>query len=97
MVERCNAINARDADRLKRVYTKDASEPEWLAKEWFPNYERWGIKMEVAEVKKISIVGIDASGSFQLKVSGRKFATANVDVLYVKEGTEWKIESVAER
>lgn len=99
MVERCASINARDGDRLKRVYSKDASEPEWLIENWFPNYNQYNIKMKVAKIKKITIVGIDAAGSYVLSLSGQmsRSSIAPVDVLYIKEGADWKIESVIER
>ena len=99
MVERCAAINARDGDRLKRVYAKDASEPEWLIENWFPNYIQYNVTMKVAGVKKITIVGIDGVGTYVLRLSGQlgRSPTAEVEVLYVKEGPDWKIDSVAER
>ena len=90
MVERCAAINARDGNRLKRVYAKDASEPEWLIKNWFPNYNQYSVTMEVSKVKKITIVDIDAVGAYVLSLSGQlaRSSIAQVDVLYIKEDNE---------
>jgi len=99
MVERCAAINARDKERLKRVYAKDASEPEWLINNWFPNYIQYNITMKVADVKEITIVDMDAVGTYILSLYGQlgRSPRAEVEVLYIKEGPDWKIDSVAER
>ena len=55
--------------------------------------------MKVAKIKKITIVDIDAVGTYVLSLSGQlaRSSIANVDVLYIKEGADWKIESVIER
>ena len=97
MVERCEAINARDGDRLKRVYAKEASEPEWLIENWFAEYNQYNITMNVVGINKITIVGIDAAGSYVLSFTGRRSSSSTVTVLYVKEDSDWKIESVIER
>lgn len=98
MVERCDAINARDVNRLKKIYVKNSPDLDWLIKEGLPDFSRWGISHEVSEMKKITIVGVDAAGAFTLQLSGRlaRNPVAHVDVLYIRDGTQWKIESVAE-
>ena len=99
MVERCDAINARDVNRLKKIYVQNSSDLEWLIREGLPDFSRWGITHEISEVNRITIVGVDAAGAFILRLSGRlaRSPVAKVDVLYVKEGVQWKIVSVAEQ
>ncbi|UCG09340.1 MAG: hypothetical protein JSV83_12045 [Desulfobacterales bacterium] len=99
IVERCDAINDRDTERLKNIYAKESAEYDWLVSEWVPEYQRRGIFHTVVDVKKISIVEVDAVGTYVIRLAGqygRRSPLGTVDVLYVKEDTEWKIVSVAE-
>lgn len=99
MVERCDAINDRDVNRLKKIYVQNSSDLEWLIREGLPDFSRWGITHEISEVNRITIAGVDAAGAFTLSLGGRlaRSPVAKVDVLYVKEGVQWKIVSVAEQ
>lgn len=99
MVERCAALNAKDMNRFKSVYIKDSPELEWIEKEGIPMWVKNGVTYHIHKAKRISIVGIDAAARFNLRGSnmyGRPFVK-DVEVLFVKEGSEWKIESVGER
>ena len=99
MVERCNAINARDPQRLRNVYAKDSTEADWLIDNWLPDYIRYGITQRVSKMKRIGIVGEDGAGTFVIQLKGRlgRSPLGTVDVLYRKEDGEWKMVSVAER
>ena len=99
MFARCRALNAKDMDQFRQIYTKDSPELEWIEKEGIPMWERNGMKFNVPSLKKISIVGNDAAASFVLngKNSSGKVFVYSVEALYVKEETQWKIESTAER
>ena len=99
MAARCRALNAKDMDQFRQIYTKDSPELEWIENEGIPMWEQNGMKFNIPALKKISIVGNDAAASFVLNGknnSGTAFVY-RVEVLYVKEETQWKIESTAER
>ena len=99
MVTRCKALNAKDMDMFRQIYTKDSPELEWIKKKGIPMWEENGMNFNPPTLKKISIIGDDAAASFSL--SGRnKFGTSfyyRVEVLYVKEDSQWKIESTGAR
>ena len=99
MVARCRALNAKDMDQFRQIYTNDSPELEWIENEGIPMWEQNGMKFNVPSLKKISIVGNDAAASFVLngKNSSGKAFVYRVEALYVKEETQWKIESTAER
>ena len=100
MVERCEAINARDTERLRNVYADNSTEYAWLKDRWLPSYERFRINLYVHKVEKISVVDNDAAGRFVLELTGQlwgRYPYPKVDVLYVKQSDGWKILQVAER
>ena len=100
MVERCEAINARDTERLRNVYADNSTEYDWLKDRWLPSYERFRINVFVQKVEKISVVDNDAAGRFVLELTGQlwgRYPYPKVDVLYVKQSDGWKILQVAER
>ena len=100
MVERCEAINARDTERLQNVYADQSTEFAWLKDRWLPSYERFRIKHYVNRVEKISVVGADAAGRFVLELTGKLWGRQpypKVDVLYVKQDNGWRILLVSER
>lgn len=94
MVERCKAVSAGDMERIYEIYAKDSPELDWLAGQI--NYLS-GFMFNVIDVKRISIVGIDAAGQFSVSVDPSNRPLREVDVLYIREGSQWKIVSVAQR
>ena len=86
---------------MNRIYVKDSPDLQWLIREGLPEYTRWNITHKVTEMKRLTIVGVDAAGTFDLQLRGQlaqsRSPMATVDVLFVKTGGEWKIESVAEQ
>jgi hypothetical protein len=99
MVERCAALSDTDMNRLEKIYTKDSPELEWIEKEGIPGWIHYGVTYYVHRVKRISIVGIDAAASFNLRGSTASGwpLEKDVEALFVKKGSKWKIESVGER
>jgi hypothetical protein len=96
LVERCKAFNTADMKRIRELYAKDSPELEWLSLH-MPHYHTMGVRNTVLEVRKISVVGMDAAGSFVVRVTpARRSPFRQVEVLYVKEGSQWKIESIVD-
>jgi hypothetical protein len=99
MVKRCEALNAKDLDIFNRIYLADSPDLEWIRKKGIPMWERNGMRYSIHSLKKISIVGNDAAANFILYGSnqwGTNF-TKNVEVLYVKKDSQWKIASSGEK
>lgn len=99
MLARGRASNATDMEQFRQIYTKDSPELEWIEKTGIPMWRQNGMRFNAPSLKKISIIGNDAAASFVLSGSnrsGRSF-TYRVEVLYVKEQSQWKIESTGAR
>jgi hypothetical protein len=99
MLARCHALNAKDMDLFRKIYTKDSPELEWIKNTGIPMWKRNGMNFNDPSLKRISIVGKDAAASFVLNgnnSSGTSFVY-RVEVLYVKEESQWKIESTGVR
>ena len=99
MVARCHASNAKDIDLFRQIYTKDSPELEWIKNTGIPMWKQNGMNFNDPSLKKISIIGNDAAASFGLRgnnSSGTSFVY-RVEVLYVKEKSQWKIESTGAR
>lgn len=99
MLARCHALNAKDMDRFREIYTKDSPELEWIEDTGIPMWRQNGMNFNDPLLKKISVLGKDAAASFVLNgrnSSGTAFVY-RVEVLYVKEGSQWKIESTGAR
>ena len=99
MVARGVALNAKDMDQFRQIYTKDSPELEWIENTGIPLWNANGMNFDEPSLKKISVVGNDAAASFVLKGSN-SFGTSfvyQVEVLYVREGSQWKIESTGAR
>ena len=99
MVARCHALNAKDMDQFRQIYTKDSQELKWIENTGIPMWKTNGMKFNEPSLKKISIIGNDAAASFVLR-GNNSFGTSfvyRVEVLYVKEGAQWKIESMGVR
>lgn len=99
MLARCHALNAKDMDLFRTIYTKDSPELEWIKNTGIPMWERNGMNFNDPSLIRISIVGKDAAASFVLNgdnSSGTSFVY-RVEVLYVKEESQWKIESTGVR
>ena len=98
MVARCHALNAKDMNMFREIYTKDSPELDWIENVGIPMWKERGVEFEISSLKKISIVGNDAAASFMM--SGSIYTgyswLRNVEVLYVKEGNQWKIESTGQ-
>ena len=99
MAARSRAINAKDMNLFRQIYTKDSPELAWIENEGIPEWETNGMNFKDPALKKISIVGKDAAASFVIKGSnrfGRSFVF-KVEALYVKEENQWKLESTGQR
>ena len=99
MIARCHALNAKDMNQFRQIYTKDSPELEWIENTGIPMWNANGMNFDEPSLKKISMVGNDAAASFVLK-GNNSFGTSfiyHVEVLYVKEGSQWKIESTGAR
>lgn len=97
MVERCKALSARDMDRLSQIYSKNSQDLVWISKEVMPILNSWPARYKIRKIEKLSIIGNDAAGRFKINVDNDyKIKTKKVDVLYIKEDSNWKIESVIE-
>ena len=99
MVARCHALNAKDMDQFRQIYTKDSPELKWIEHIGIPMWNASGMNFAEPTLKKISLLGNDAAASFVLRGEnsfGKSFVY-HVEVLYVKEGTQWKIESTGAR
>jgi hypothetical protein len=99
MLARCHASNAKDMDQFRQIYTKDSPELEWIKDTGIPMWRRNGMTFDDPSLKRISIIGKDAAASYVLSgfnSSGTSFIYS-VEVLYVKEGSQWKIESTGVR
>ena len=97
MVERCKALSGRDMDRLNQIYSKNSQDLVWISKKVMPILNSWPARYKILKIEKLSIIGNDAAGRFKINVDNDyKVATKKVDVLYIKEDSIWKIESVIE-
>jgi hypothetical protein len=99
MVARCRALNAKDMDQFRKIYTKNSPELEWIENVGIPMWTSNGMNFHTPSLRKISIIDNDAAASFVLKgnnSSGRSFVYS-VEALYLKEGDQWKIESTGHR
>ncbi len=97
MVERCKALSGRDMDRLNQIYSKNSQDLVWISKEVMPILNSWPARYKIRKIEKLSIIGNDAAGRFKINVDNDyKIKTKKVDVLYIKEDSNWKIESVIE-
>jgi hypothetical protein len=97
MVERCKALSARDMDRLNQIYSKNSQDLVWISKEVMPILNNWPARYKIRKIEKLSIIGNDAAGRFKINVDNDyKVSTKKVDVLYIKEDSTWRIESVIE-
>ena len=99
MVARCHALNAKDMDLFRQIYTKNSPELKWIKYTGIPMWNRNDMNFNDPSLKRISIMGNDAAATFVLN-GNNSFGTDfiyEVEVLYVKEETQWKIESTAER
>ncbi len=97
MVERCKALSARDMDRLNQIYSKNSQDLVWISKEVMPILNSWPARYKILKIEKLSVIGNDAAGRFKINIDNDyKFDTKKVDVLYIKEDSTWKIESVIE-
>lgn len=99
MVKRCQAVNARDMRRLETIYAKNSEEIVWLRDDGIPTWKKYKITFYIEHLIKVSIVGQDAAVHFVLRGSTMygNYFIKTVEVLYVKEGAQWKIESVGDR
>jgi len=99
MLARCHALNAKDMDLFRQIYTKDSPELEWIKNTGIPMWKQNGMNFSDPSLKRISVLGNDGAASFVL--SGyNSYGTSfvyRVEVLYVKEGSQWKIESTGAR
>jgi hypothetical protein len=99
MLARCHALNAKDMDLFRQIYTKDSPELEWIKNTGIPMWRLNDMNFNDPSLKRISIMGNDAAASFVLNgynSSGTSFIY-RVEVLYVKEESQWKIESTGAR
>jgi hypothetical protein len=99
MLARCQALNAKDMNRFREIYTKNSPELEWIENTGIPLWTRNGMNFKDPSLKRVSIMGKDAAASFVLNgsnSSGTSFVY-RVEALYVKEGSQWKIESTGFR
>jgi hypothetical protein len=99
MVARGNALNAKDMDMFRQIYTKDSPELEWIKNTGIPMWKENGMNFNPPSLRKISIIGNDAAASFTLN-GENSYGTSffyRVEVLYVKEDSQWKIESTGAR
>jgi hypothetical protein len=99
MVARCHASNAKDMNLFRQIYTKDSPELEWIEFTGIPMWNANGMNFDEPTLKKISMVRSDAAASFVVR-GNNSFGTSfvyQVEVLYVKEGAQWKIESTGAR
>jgi hypothetical protein len=99
MLARCHALNAKDMDLFRQIYTKDSPELKWIKNTGIPMWEENDMNFNDPSLKRISIMGDDAAASFFLSGSNRSGTsfTYRVEVLYVKEDSQWKIESTGAR
>lgn len=93
MVDRCNAVGQGNMKRLRELYVSESSDLKWLSNQ-IDYLSRF--TFQVAGIKKMTIVGSDAAAQFVVHVDPSRNPIRLVDVLYVKVGTQWKIESVNE-
>ena len=99
MLARCQALNAKDMNLFREIYTKDSPELEWIENTGIPMWQQNGMNFNDPSLKRISMLGKDAAASFVLN-GHNSFGTSfvyRVEVLYVKEGSQWKIESTGAR
>jgi hypothetical protein len=99
MARRCQAVNTRDINTLETIYVKNAHELLWIQEKGMPTWEKYGVTLGISDIRKMTIIGTDAAVNFILTVSNTygSYYSKNVEVLYRKEGSEWKIESVGDR
>ena len=99
MVARCRALNAKDMDQFRQIYTRNSPDLEWIENVGIPMWESNGMNFKIPTLTKISIIDNDAAASFVLNGNNR-FGNSFVyivEALYVKEGAQWKIESTGHR
>jgi hypothetical protein len=98
MVLRCRAIKDHDEKLIASIYAMDSPELKWIHQKGLPMWWENGVVYTIYKINKISIVGDDAAASFVLNGHNRYGYTYTryVEVLYIKEGSEWKIESCGE-
>jgi len=99
MVARCRALNARDMNLFRQIYTENSPDLEWIENVGIPMWESNGMNFNTPSLRKISIIDNDAAASFVLtgnNSSGKSFVYS-VEALYLKEGDKWKIESTGHR
>jgi len=86
-------------DLFRKIYTKDSPEIKWIEETGISQWRKNGMKYGQPSLKKISIIGNDAAATFRLSGSNEfgKIFIFNVEVLYVKVDSEWKIESTGAR
>ena len=99
MVARIQAINTADMDRFRQIYTRNAPELDWIEHQGIPLWKQNGMQYRQPKVQKITIIGDDAAAAFRLHGTnrhGRAFFF-RVEALYVKEQSQWKIESTGSR
>jgi hypothetical protein len=99
VVALCRARNTRDLSLFKQIYTKDSPDLDWIEKEGIPLWRKNSMYYRVSGLRKISIVKNDAAANFVLHGdmdTGYSWLR-DVEVLFVKQGNQWKIESVGAR
>ncbi len=99
MIARGRALNARDMNQFRQIYTDDSPELDWIEHTGIPMWKQNGMRFNEPSLQKISIIGNDAAASFVLSgsnSSGTSFGY-QVEVLYGKKDSQWKIESTGAR
>lgn len=97
MAERCRALSDRNMDRLRQIYSETSQDLVWITEKVIPILNQWPARYRILKTEKLSIIDNDAAGRFEISVdNGYKYSRKEVDVLYIKEDSTWKIESVIE-
>ena len=99
MEARCRALNAKDINLFRQIYIKDSPDLRWIKDAGISMWVMDDVTYHISSLKKIGIIGNDAAARFVVVGSDQygSFLRKTVEVLYVKKGTQWKIESTGER
>jgi len=98
MVARCRAVNKKDINLFRQIYTQDSPELKWIEETAIPMWSTNDVDYRVSSIKRISIVGNDAAVTFVLSGFAKGWSwLRDTEVLYVKEKNQWKIESTGDR
>ena len=99
MEQRCQALNDKDMKQFQRIYVSDSPELEWIKSTGIPSWKRYGVSYNITSLKRICIIGNVAAATFMLRGTNQYGAVwgGTDEVLYEKQGHQWKIVAAGDR